>query len=61
MTEARMDVKADKTPGQIAYEADLAEHPLFNGKPRPTWEKASQNHREGWEWYATRQAAQPKP
>jgi len=28
-----------KSPGQIAYEADLARHPLYDdGSPRPSWD-----------------------
>lgn len=60
------DRKAGKTSGQFAYEADLRQCPLFNGKPRPAWADLADSAKEGWEWYATQQSvrrayAQPKP
>lgn len=34
---------SDKTPGQIAYEQDVAKNPIYHdGKPRPTWGRLSE-------------------
>jgi hypothetical protein len=47
----------EKTPGQLAYERDLAKVPLypadcgvgFMGTPRPTWDQLSKIARWSWE------------
>ena len=56
--EKDLQSKPVKTPGQLAYEADLERQPTYDdGKPRPTWERLGKNHspsardamRAGWE------------
>lgn len=41
---------AIKTPGQIAYEADLSVYPNYHdGAPRKPWEQLSEHCRYSWE------------
>ena len=39
-----------KTPGQLDYEADVQQKPLYHtGQPRKTWEELSEITRWSWE------------
>lgn len=39
-----------KSPGQIAYEAEIAERPRYlTGAKRPSWSELKQKHRDAWE------------
>ena len=43
-----------KTPGQLDYEADVQQKPLYHtGQPRKTWEELSEITRWSWERGAT--------
>jgi hypothetical protein len=43
-----------KTPGQLDYEADVQQKPLYHtGQPRKTWEELSEITRWSWERRAT--------
>ncbi len=43
-----------KTPGQLDYEADVQQKPLYhNGKPRKTWKELPEICRWSWERRAT--------
>lgn len=40
----------NKTPGRIAYEAEVAEYPHYhNGKPRRTWDMLPALAKQSWE------------
>ncbi len=40
----------EKSPGQIAYEADITRHPSYHdGTPRRTWENLSEVIQSSWE------------
>jgi hypothetical protein len=40
-----------KSPGQIAYDKDVAERPLYHdGAPRAAWERLSEIARYSWEY-----------
>ena len=42
-----------RTPGQVAYEADLGRWPAYhNGAFRPPWEALEPGARADWEWLA---------
>lgn len=39
-----------KSPGQVAYEASLVQHPTYhNGSPRRTWDELNEISRSSWE------------
>lgn len=48
--EARAEIEAAKSPGQIAYEADLDAKPhYFDGRVRPEWHDLTPTARKSWE------------
>ena len=48
-----------KTPGQIDYERDVQQKPLYHtGQPRKTWEELSEITRWSWERGATKPPTQ---
>jgi hypothetical protein len=51
---------AARTPGQIAYEEDLAREPCYgDGTPRKTWHQLSDDARWSWERKPTPRAPAP--
>lgn len=51
-----------KTPGQIAYEADLLIQPTYcGGKPRPSWKTLGDSPRESWERMAAQRPDRGHP